>query len=108
MPKLTVRYTPQAIQDISDIADYQNEHFPGSAERFEQRMKSIIERLAGAPRIGVPIGRDNIRKLTTNPFPYLVFYQVMEDAIVVLTIRHSARDPATMPGGDTPDETDEP
>ncbi len=29
--------------------------------------------------------------------PYLIFYVVTEDEVVVVGIRHGARDPATMP-----------
>jgi toxin ParE1/3/4 len=39
-----------------------------------------------------------IRRLTTTPYPYLIFYEVTETEIIVHAIRHGARDPSGMPG----------
>ena len=39
-----------------------------------------------------------IRRLTTLPYPYLVFYEVTESEIIVHAVRHAARDPSRMPG----------
>jgi plasmid stabilization system protein ParE len=35
-----------------------------------------------------------------RPYPYLVFYEVLEAEVVILAIRHAARDPWTIPGAD--------
>jgi plasmid stabilization system protein ParE len=32
------------------------------------------------------------------PYPYLIFYEVKEDEVVVIAVRHGARDPVGMPG----------
>jgi hypothetical protein len=32
------------------------------------------------------------------PYPYLVFCEVGEDKIIIHAIRHTARDPSSMPG----------
>jgi len=37
--------------------------------------------------------------MTTSPYPYLIFYEATNDAIVIHAIRHAARDPSGMPGG---------
>jgi hypothetical protein len=34
------------------------------------------------------------------PYPYVVFYEVKDDEVVVVGVRHGARDPGSMPGGD--------
>jgi toxin ParE1/3/4 len=36
--------------------------------------------------------------LPTPPYPYLIFYKVAEDEIIIHAIRHTARDPSSMPG----------
>jgi toxin ParE1/3/4 len=36
--------------------------------------------------------------MTTPPYPYLIFYEVAGDEIVVHAVRHGARDPSGMPG----------
>jgi plasmid stabilization system protein ParE len=39
-----------------------------------------------------------IRRLTTTPYPYLVFYEATGEEIIIHAVRHAARDPASMPG----------
>jgi toxin ParE1/3/4 len=37
------------------------------------------------------------RCVTVYPYPYLIFYQIRGDEIVIHGVRHSARDPSSMP-----------
>jgi plasmid stabilization system protein ParE len=50
------------------------------------------------PLIGVRTDDPVIRRLTTSPYPYLIFYEVTETEIIIHAVRHGARDPAGMPG----------
>ena len=50
------------------------------------------------PHIGVRTDDPVIRRLTTPPYPYLIFYEVADDAIIIHAVRHAARDPSEMPG----------
>jgi plasmid stabilization system protein ParE len=34
------------------------------------------------------------------PYPYLVFYEVTDEEIIVHAVRHGARDPGSMPGAE--------
>ncbi len=45
--------------------------------------------------------RQPMRSMIATPYPYLVFYTVDEDHVTVHAIRHSARDPRSMPSGRT-------
>jgi toxin ParE1/3/4 len=95
---VTIRYTPPALADLSSILDYIAEHSPRGAKRVHARLQSIIGLLEIHPHIGVRTDDPVIRRLTTLPYPYLVFYEVTEAEIVVHAIRHTARDPSRMPG----------
>jgi toxin ParE1/3/4 len=39
-----------------------------------------------------------IRRINTSPYPYLIFYEATQDEIIIHAVRHSARDPSSMPG----------
>ena len=39
-----------------------------------------------------------MRRIPATPYPYLIFYEVSGDEIVVHAVRHSARDPSDLPG----------
>jgi toxin ParE1/3/4 len=94
-----IRYTAPAFADLSLILDYIAEHSPQGAKRVQARIQSVIELLTSHPHIGVRTEDPSIRRLTTLPYPYLVFYEVAETEIVVHAVRHAARDPSDMPGG---------
>ena len=35
-----------------------------------------------------------VRRITTTPYPYLIFYEVADAEIVIHAVRHGARDPS--------------
>lgn len=35
--------------------------------------------------------------MTTQPYPYLVFYEATETEIIIHAVRHAARNPSEMP-----------
>lgn len=39
-----------------------------------------------------------VRRIVVTPYPYLVFYEVTDAEVLILAIRHGARDPDAMPG----------
>jgi len=96
-----IRYTAPAFADLNLILDYVAEHSPQGANRVQARIQSVIELLTSHPHIGVRTEDPTIRRLTTLPYPYLVFYEVTETEIVVHAVRHAARDPSDMPGRST-------
>jgi toxin ParE1/3/4 len=93
-----IRYTEPALADLNSILDYIAEHSPQGADRVQSRLQSLIELLANHPLIGVRTEDPAIRRLTTLPYPYLVFYEVAEAEIIIHAVRHTARDPSGMPG----------
>ena len=48
--------------------------------------------------MGIRTDDPAIRRLSTLPYPYLVFYEITENEIVIHAVRHAARDPSEMPG----------
>jgi plasmid stabilization system protein ParE len=93
-----IRYTAPAIADLSSILDYIAARSPQGANRVQARIRNAIELLLDHPRIGVRTDDPDIRRLTTLPYPYLVFYEATETEIVIHAVRHAARDDSTMPG----------
>jgi toxin ParE1/3/4 len=93
-----IRYTLPALADLSSILDYIAQHSVQGAERVQTRILSVIELLSIHPYIGLHTDDPAIRRLTTLPYPYLVFYEVAETEIIIHAVRHAARDPSSMPG----------
>lgn len=95
---MKLRYTLPALADLSSILDYVAAHSPQGARRIQARIQTIIDLLLIHPHIGTRTDDPVIRRLTTTPYPYVVFYEATEAEIVIHAVRHAARDPSGMPG----------
>jgi addiction module RelE/StbE family toxin len=99
---LRVRYTFPALADLANILEYIQSRSPRGARRVRRRIASSIELLADHPLLGRQTDDPTIRRLTTLPYPYVVFYEVAGEEIIIHAVRHGARDPGSMPGRDNP------
>ncbi len=93
-----LRYSLPALADLSAILDYIAAHSPQSARRVQARIKALTDLLLLYPHIGRRTNDPAIRRMTTKPYPYLVFYEVTETELIIHAVRHAARDPSGMPG----------
>jgi plasmid stabilization system protein ParE len=93
-----LRYTLPALADLNAILDYIAGQSPQGAKRVQARIQAIINLLLAHPHMGVCTDDPTIRRLTTPPYPYLIFYELTESEIIIHAVRHAARDPSNMPG----------
>ena len=71
---------------------------PRSAARVRDRVRTALDALAEHPGLGARTSNPRLRRLVLRPYPYLLFYEAREAEVVVIGLRHAARDPGTMPG----------
>jgi plasmid stabilization system protein ParE len=95
-----LRYTLPALADLSAILDYIAAQSPQGARRVQTRIRTLTELLLLHPHIGRRTNDPAIRRMTTTPYPYLIFYEATETEIVIHAVRHAARRPSGMPGSD--------
>ena len=95
---MKLRYTRPALADLESILDYIAAHSPQGARRVQGHLQAVIDLLLVHPRIGRRTDDPLIRRMTAARHPYLVFYEIGEDEIIIHAVRHNARDPGTMPG----------
>ena len=95
---MKLRYTLPALADLDSILDYIATRSPQGAGRVQAPIRAVIDLLLIHPHIGVRTDDPVIRRLTTVPYPYLIFYEVTETEIIIHAVRHGARDPSGMPG----------
>jgi toxin ParE1/3/4 len=89
---MRVVYTWPATRDLHDILEYQRSEWPGTIERFTNRLSAVEEHLGAHPNAAAAIReRTNVRTIMLRPFPYRMFYRVLEDKIEILHIRHTSR-----------------
>jgi plasmid stabilization system protein ParE len=71
---MKVRYTRQAVSDISSIADYIRERNPSAAIDVETAVRSTIELLADFAKIGRDRPELDARELGIPRYPYTAYY----------------------------------
>ena len=97
---MKLRFTRPALADLENILDYVLERSPQAARRIHSRIHAMLDLIAQQPRIGVQTDDPALRRAVTVPYPYLIFYEVAEQEIIVYAVRHGARAPETMPDKD--------
>ena len=90
---MKARYSKRAIQDLLSIADYMRDRNPQASLAIEQRIRSAVRQLELFPFIGRTTDDPEIRVLPVVHYPYLIFYEVLQDELVIHHIRHGRRAP---------------
>ena len=91
---MRLRYTLPALADLADILDYIADRSPQGAARVHSRIRAVTDMLLRYPPAGAVTDDPAIRRLTTTPYPYLIFYEATGDEVIIHAVRHGARDPS--------------
>jgi plasmid stabilization system protein ParE len=91
---MRLRYTLPALADLASILDYIADHSPQGAARVHTRIRAATDLLLSYPRASEVTDNPTIRRMTTTPYPYLIFYETTDAEIIVHAVRHGARDPS--------------
>ena len=94
---MRLRYTLQAAAELDEVLTHIATRSPQGAHRVQSRIQVIIDLLLRHPHAGQLTSKGRLRRMVVSPYPYLIFYQAMEDEIVIHGVRHSARRPSSMP-----------
>jgi toxin ParE1/3/4 len=91
---MKLRFTPRATQDLATIADYIVTRNPHAALRVRAAILDSVQNLVAFPHMGRPQAVEDVRKLVTRKYSYLVYYTLDEKAeeINIVTIQHPARE----------------
>jgi plasmid stabilization system protein ParE len=95
---MNIVYAPRALRDLEDIAGYLVERNPRGAFNVLAAIKSSIDTLSTLPRVGRSVDGAGRRRVPVLRYPYLIYYRIAVDELLILQIRHTSRrplDPAT-------------
>lgn len=91
---MRLRYTRPALADLAAILDTIFDRSPRGAERVHARIRAVTDLLLRYPLAGAITDDPTIRRITTTPYPYLIFYEVTDKEIIIYAVRHGARNPS--------------
>jgi len=95
---MNVVYAPRALRDLDGIAAYLSERNADAAVQALGAIKSSIDTLSFFPQIGRVVDNAGHRRVPVLRHPYVIFYRIAGDELLILHIRHTSRrpiDPAT-------------
>jgi plasmid stabilization system protein ParE len=83
-----------AKRDIAEADAYYTSH--GKADAFIAALDQAFTQIAERPRM-YPVVYQDVRRALVRRFPYSVFFVIEPQRVVVLTVQHQRRDPASRP-----------
>jgi plasmid stabilization system protein ParE len=83
-------WTDEAVAHLEAIVEYVEAFNPAAARRLGERLIAVADSLAEFSERGRDAG--NGRREMTTVWPYILRYRVEGDRVVILRIRHGARD----------------
>lgn len=96
---MRLRVTRRAATQIEKALDYIEADSPQGANHVRERIKTLFLLLSQHPYAGQATDLPGVRRLTLSPYPYLIFYRVTENEVIVQRMRHTSRRPrAATPG----------
>lgn len=88
---MQLRWTEQAIADLTQIADYLFETAPERASALILSIYEAASKLLVFPRRGRLGRKAGTRELVLAPLPWLIIYRVTGDAVQVPRVLHGAQ-----------------
>ncbi|PKM83195.1 MAG: type II toxin-antitoxin system mRNA interferase toxin, RelE/StbE family [Firmicutes bacterium HGW-Firmicutes-14] len=98
MPRRSkVKYTPAAVDDMDEIFSYISKDNAAAAESLLDKLNDEIAKLADFPNMGSVLSEEEFTLVSRGycfivAHPYLLFYRVIKDTVVIHRILHSRRD----------------
>jgi plasmid stabilization system protein ParE len=91
---LTVRYAPEAEQDLAELLAYIVERSPTTAQRLLERIEALVAALDARRFDGPEAELTNGETVQSWPlYPYRVYYQRHGSMLYVMRVYHQARRP---------------
>ncbi|WP_413374011.1 type II toxin-antitoxin system RelE/ParE family toxin [Paenibacillus taichungensis] len=98
LPKQSsIRYTPAAVDDLDEIFSYISMDNVEQAEKMLDKLDGKIRNIADFPNIGSVLSEDDYNLIQRGyrfivVSPYLVFYRIVGEDIIIYRILHGRRD----------------
>jgi toxin ParE1/3/4 len=89
---MSVRYTETALREIDEILAYIAARNPDAASRISERIDQLVSHLRDFPLLGHAVDEAGVRIIPLGRYPYLIFYTPVGDDVVILHVRHGARE----------------
>jgi toxin ParE1/3/4 len=84
-------WSPLARARLREIRAYVAQDKPDAAAKLATRIVSLVEALREHPYLGRAGSEPGVRELVVGGTPYLIFYRVLAERVMINTIWHAAQ-----------------
>lgn len=88
---MQIEFRPRAVAQLAEIFEYIAKDNRTAATSVVSRIEAVIDLLGEHPRMGKLIGYGSIRVMPVSSYPYLIYYRLTRNGLLILRIRHGAR-----------------
>ncbi len=88
----SVIFTAQADCDVQESYGWYEDREPGLGEEFLRAVETCLAGIQRFPEM-YPIAVDEFRRAPLRRFPFEIFYETLDDRIVVYSVFHCAQNP---------------
>lgn len=85
-------YTREAEADVAESYAWYEDREPGLGEDFLRCVEACVSTIQRHPQL-YPVAVDQFRRALVRRFPYEIFYEPTDEAIVVYSVFHCSQDP---------------
>ena len=90
---MRIEYHPAIEAELAEIRDYYSERSPNLGDEFVNEFERQVLSIATMPSRWMVVRRDTRRALMKR-FPYLIFFRVIDNSMIRVTvIKHERRHP---------------
>ncbi len=90
---MKLRYSTAALRQIDDALSYVGARSPQGAASLRERILAAAVMVQEHPHAAQATSRANTRRVVLAPYPYVLFYRVAADEVIITRFRHTARKP---------------
>ena len=94
---LPIRFRPIAQLELDEAVGWYEKRKRGLGMELKEAVNQMLARIAEAPGRFHPV-QGEIRRALLRRFPYAIHFLTEQDAIVVLAVFHTRRDPRNLEG----------
>jgi plasmid stabilization system protein ParE len=85
-------FLPDAVVEFNEAFDWYETRSPGLGDTFAEQIRQTIDVICRLPLLS-KIVFENVRRRSVRRFPYMIFYQVINEDIRIVSVFHTSRDP---------------
>ena len=89
---MILKISKLAFLEIEDAKEYYNLQKPTLGDTFKNDIKKSIEHIKEFPHL-YPNITDNLKRCVLHRFPYSIFYSIIDNTILILSVAHQHRKP---------------